>query len=188
MLPDDVALLLPANARIVLQVHYHPHDASPAPDKTEFAVYFAKKTPRATMRVLPIVNQKFQIPAGAANYKVDAAFPSSEFPISLPFAAKLWFVAPHMHLLGKKMTVKMEMPGGEQKCLINIDDWDFNWQGAYQYKEPIDLPAGTKLSLSAWYDNSSANPRNPNNPPKPVGWGEETTDEMCLAFVGVTIE
>ena len=182
-LPDDVAFELPANSRIVLQVHYHPHHGMPEPDQTEFGVYYAAKTPRATMRVVPIINQNFTIPAGAANHKVDA-----EFPILLPFPAKIWFVAPHMHLLGRKMNVQMTMPGNESHCLINIDDWDFNWQGAYQYREPINVPAGTRLWLSAWYDNSSSNPRNPNNPPKPVSWGEETTDEMCIAFLGVTIE
>jgi hypothetical protein len=182
-LPEGTAFELPPNARIVLQVHYHPHDGAPKPDRTEFAVYFAKEPPRATMRVLPIINQNFSIPAGASNFKVDA-----EFPILTPFPAKLWFIAPHMHLLGRKMNVQMTMPGGETKCLINIDDWDFNWQGAYLYREPISVPAGTKLSLSAWYDNSSTNPRNPNNPPKTVTWGEGTTDEMCIAFVGVTIE
>ena len=182
-MPEDVAFELPANSRIVLQVHYHPHHGDPEPDQTEFAVYFAKQEPRATMRVIPVINQNFTIPPGASNFKVDA-----EFPILTPFPAKLWFVAPHMHLLGRKMNVQMTMPGGETKCLINIDDWNFNWQGAYRYREPIDIPAGTKLSLSAWYDNSQANPLNPNSPPKPVSWGEATTDEMCIAFLGVTIE
>ena len=182
-LPEGVAFELPAGSRIVMQVHYHPHHGLPEPDQTELALYYFNGTPRATMRILPIINQNFTIPAGAANHKVDA-----EFFFPLPFQAKLWFVAPHMHLLGKKMTVNAKAPGAAAQCLINIDDWDFNWQGTYQYREPITLPAGTVLSLSAWYDNSLANPRNPNNPPKPVSWGEETTDEMCIAFVGVTIE
>jgi hypothetical protein len=86
------------------------------------------------------------------------------------------------------MTVTMTPPNGEPTCLIRIDDWDFNWQGAYRYVAPVDVPAGSLLSLSAYYDNSSANPRNPNDPPKAVSWGEATTDEMCLAFLGVTIE
>ena len=182
-LPEGTAFEVPANARIVLQVHYHPHHGVPGPDQTEFALYFAKKAPRATMRILPIINQNFTIPPGNGNYQVNG-----EFPITLPFPVKIWFVAPHMHLLGRKMNVKMTMPGNEQKCLINIDDWDFNWQGAYQFRDPVIAPAGTKLSLSAFYDNSTANDRNPNSPPKAVSWGEATTDEMCIAFLGVTVE
>lgn len=73
-------------------------------------------------------------------------------------------------------------------CLIDIQDWDFNWQGAYRYREPIAIPTGTQFLLTAYYDNSSSNPRNPNDPPKAVSWGEETTDEMCIAFLGLTLD
>ncbi|HUP60524.1 MAG TPA: ascorbate-dependent monooxygenase [Thermoanaerobaculia bacterium] len=187
-MPPDVAFELPANARIVMQVHYHPHHGTPKADRTEFGVYFAKKEPRATMRILPIVNQTFTIPPHATNYEVRGDFVSSDLPIPLPYPAKIWLVAPHMHLLGKKMTVQMTTPDGQSHCLIDIDDWDFNWQGAYRFTEPVIAPAGTRLWLKAYYDNSSGNPRNPNDPPRAVSWGEQTTDEMALAFVGVTLE
>jgi Copper type II ascorbate-dependent monooxygenase, C-terminal domain len=100
----------------------------------------------------------------------------------------LYLVAPHMHLLGRKMHVTATLPAGSQKCLINVDDWDFNWQGMYQYKDPVAIPSNTKLAVEAYYDNSSDNWRNPNTPPKPVSWGEQTTDEMCIAFLGFTID
>jgi hypothetical protein len=58
-----------------------------------------------------------------------------------------------------------------------------NWQDAYDYQKPIFLPQGTKVRLVSYFDNSANNPHNPNNPPKPVGWGEKTTDEMCIAFL-----
>jgi hypothetical protein len=183
VLPPDTGFSLPATARVVLQVHYHPHGDEQNPDRTEFGIYFADSKPAKEMRVVPIVNMDFTIPPHDANYRVDAAL-----PIPVPFPLKLWFVAPHMHLLGRKMRVEMTRPGNETECLIDIQDWDFNWQGAYRYREPIDIPAGTRVSLSAWYDNSTSNARNPNDPPLPVSWGEETTDEMCLAFLGVTVE
>jgi hypothetical protein len=182
-LPEGTAFELPPGARIVLQVHYHPHHGTPKPDRTAFGVYFADKEPRAIMRILPIINQNFTIPPHDSNYKVVA-----DFPIPTPFQTKLWLVAPHMHLLGRKMKVEMTKANGQTECLIDIQDWDFNWQGAYRYKQPITIPAGTRLRATAYYDNSTGNPRNPNNPPRPVSWGEETTDEMCIAFVGVTVE
>ncbi|HYI09249.1 MAG TPA: ascorbate-dependent monooxygenase [Thermoanaerobaculia bacterium] len=188
-LPENVGFELPAGSRLVLQVHYHPHDGDSHgvqhidADRTELGVYLAAEKPAQAMRVVPLVNMGFTIPPHDANYRVDA-----ELPIKTPFPIKIWFVAPHMHLLGRKMTVQMTPPNGIAQCLIDIQDWDFNWQGAYRYKSPIDVPAGSRLSLTAWYDNSTSNPRNPNNPPKPVSWGEETTDEMCLAFLGVTVE
>jgi Copper type II ascorbate-dependent monooxygenase, C-terminal domain len=181
-LPAGTAFNLPAGSRVVIQVHYHPHGHHTHPDQTEIGVYFAKEPPKSTMLILPIVNQTFTIPPNNSNYEVLATWP---FPMP---PAKLHFVAPHMHLLGKTMKVLATRPNGTSECLIQIDDWDFNWQGAYMYKQPISIPLGTILSLRATFDNSSSNPRNPNNPPKPVSWGEETTDEMCIAFVGLTLD
>lgn len=192
-LPDGVGFELAAGSRLVMQVHYHPHDgdshaSTPGaehiePDRTEVGIYFAEEKPAKLMRIVPLINTTFTIPPHDANYRVDAAF-----PIPIPFPLKLWLIAPHMHLLGKKMTVSMTPAGGTAQCLIDIPDWDFNWQGAYRYEHPIDIPAGARVSLTAYYDNSANNPRNPNNPPKPVSWGEATTDEMCIAFLGVTLE
>lgn len=183
-LPPGTGFELPANSRIVLQVHYHPHHGDPEPDQTQFAVYYADEKPAKIMRIVPIVNSTFTIPPNDPNYRVEA-----ELPIRVPFPLKLWFIAPHMHLLGRKMRVEMTPLNSDQpQCLIDIPDWDFNWQGAYAYQNPIDIPTGARLSLTAYYDNSTNNPKNPNNPPKPVSWGEATTDEMCLAFLGVTVE
>lgn len=188
-MPEDVGFEVTAGSRVVLQVHYHPHESDShnahhvEPDRTEFGIYLAKEKPAKVMRIIPLINTSFTIPPHDANYRVDA-----EFPIPTPFPVTLWLVAPHMHLLGRKMTVQMTPPGGPAQCLIDIQDWDFNWQGAYRYRDPVSVPAGSRISLSAYYDNSASNPRNPNNPPKPVSWGEATTDEMCIAFLGVTVD
>jgi hypothetical protein len=91
--------------------------------------------------------------------------------------------APHMHFLGKTMKLWATRPDGSQEKLIAIDDWDFNWQGLYLYQRPVRLPKGTVLHLEAVYDNSADNPNQPSDPPRSVTWGEQTTDEMCLAFL-----
>jgi hypothetical protein len=185
-LPDGVAFLLPANSRVVLQVHYHPHGPAPQADQTQIAIYYAKRKPSKLMRVLPLINDTFTIPPGDANYRVttDFTLPLIPFPIN----AHVWLIAPHMHLLGRQMHVIATLPTGQSQCLISIDDWDFNWQGMYRFKDPVAVPGGTKLSLEAFYDNSAGNWRNPNDPPKPVSWGEATTDEMCIAFLGFTVD
>ena len=181
-LPDNVGFLLPAGSRIVLQVHYHPHDDHPKLDQTSVGIYYEKEKPAQTMLVLPLINQDFTIPPNDPNYKVTAGFTNTLFNVHV------WFIAPHMHLLGKRMSVDATSSGGASNCLINISDWDFNWQGMYRYKDPVAIPVGTRLSLNAFYDNSEDNPRNPNFPPKAVSWGEATTDEMCIAFIGVTLD
>jgi hypothetical protein len=181
VLPEDVALSLPAQSRVVLQVHYHPHGIKTIPDQTQIGIYYAKKKPKQLIYILPLINQDFTIPPNDANYKVPATY-------TVGWPAHLYLIAPHMHLLGRKMNVTATLVNGEKKCLINVDDWDFNWQGQYRYSEPIPIPYHTKLSLEAIYDNSEGNWRNPNNPPKAVSWGEQTTDEMCIAFLGVTLD
>ena len=93
-----------------------------------------------------------------------------------------------MHQLGKSMTVTLTLPDGTQKLLIDVPDWDFNWQNTYRYKEPIKLPRGSLLKIAATFDNSAANPRNPNNPPKHIDWGEQTSDEMGLALFSFTVD
>jgi tetratricopeptide (TPR) repeat protein len=70
------------------------------------------------------------------------------------------------------------LPTGETKWLIRIKNWDFNWQGDYEYARPQLLPRGTRLVMHYTYDNSTNNVHNPNRPPKRVRYGLETTDEM----------
>ena len=83
------------------------------------------------------------------------------------------------------MKVDATFPDGRQQEMIWIKDWDFNWQDAYQYKIPIFMPASTVVKAVGHFDNSAANSLNSNNPPKPIGWGEKTTDEMFIAFLGI---
>jgi tetratricopeptide (TPR) repeat protein len=70
------------------------------------------------------------------------------------------------------------LPDGQKKWLLWIKNWDFKWQGDYGYAQPVELPAGSRLVLHYTYDNSTNNPRNPNNPPKRVIYGLQSADEM----------
>ncbi len=188
--PDGVGLKLPKNSRIVFQVHYHPCQTSTCgqsspnneKDRTQIGVYFSRTPVTKNLTYLPLVNQSFTIPAGNNHYKVAASF-------TTPIAAHIVNITPHMHLLGREISVDMTLLGKTTSdCLVNINDWDFRWQGTYSYQDPVALPAGAKVSLTTYFDNSAANINNPNSPPKPVRWGEATTDEMALAFLGFTLD
>ena len=91
-------------------------------------------------------------------------------------------------MVGKEVIVTAECPDGSTVPLLWIRDWDFNWQGFYNFKDPIALPALSNIRLRCTYDNTENNPRNPSNPLKAVGWGEGTEDEMCVAFLGVIFD
>ena len=180
-LPEDIGLPIPKDARIVMQVHYHP-SGRPGTDKTQLGIWFADTVKIAHRLInIPIANMTFQIPAGAASYEVKAAF-------TTPASVKVITVAPHMHNLGRKISVEVQELSGKTTSLIRIDDWDFNWQGFYTLADPVAVPFFSTVKVTSVYDNSEGNPKNPNNPIVPVGWGERTIDEMCLAFIGVTID
>ncbi len=179
--PDGIAWKVRAGTRIVAQVHYHPRSTAEK-DRTQIGIYYSRKPVKKEIGVVPIINTTFNIPAGSSAHSVSASV-----PIPPGFDAHAIGIAPHMHLLGKKMKVEARS-ATKTDCLINIEDWNFNWQNIYHYKEPIPLKSPVLLSLNATYDNSSNNPYNPNSPPKSVRWGEQTTDEMCIAFILYTLD
>jgi Copper type II ascorbate-dependent monooxygenase, C-terminal domain len=135
------------------------------------------------VRAIPIANRVFTIPAGEPHHEVRASY-------TIPLGRNMHAigVAPHMHLLGREMKVTATYPDGTVTPLIYIDDWDFHWQGNYTFTKPVPLPGGTRIDVLAVFDNSAANRRNPSSPPRDVRWGEGTTDEMCIAFIGVTVD
>ena len=181
--PDGVGTLLPAGARVVMQVHYHNRTGRPESDRTQIGLYLSKKPVDKRARAIPVLNRTFLIPAGEAHHEVRASY-------TIPPGQNLHAIgiSPHMHLLGREMKVTATYPDGAAQPLIYIDDWDFHWQGTYTFAKPVPLPAGTRIDVQAVYDNSSANRRNPSSPPKDVRWGEGTTDEMCIVFIGVTAD
>ncbi len=181
-LPDGIALLVQAKARLVLQVHYHPNGKS-VTDQTQVGLYFADPdSVKSTMINVPVVNTGFTIPPGENNYQVTAK-------LTMPLPAKAVTIGPHMHLLGKQVKIEVQDRGTtNRRPMIYIDKWDFNWQGFYNFTDPVALPAGSTIIVTGNYDNSDANPLNPNNPLKPVGWGEGTNDEMLVGFVGMILD
>ena len=110
-----------------------------------------------------------------------AAF-AQDFVISdnfrLPLDVDVLAVYPHAHYLGKLLEAFATLPDGSRRWLIRIPQWDVNWQAVYPYRTPLFLPKGAVVSMRYHYDNSAANPRNPNSPPKRVRSGNQSTDEM----------
>ena len=85
-----------------------------------------------------------------------------------------------MHLRGKTIRYELQLPTGERKIVCEIPRFDFNWQITYWLAQPIRAPRGSELIATAWYDNSAANPANP-DPTRNVRFGPQVWDEMMLA-------
>lgn len=177
-LPEGLGRLLPKGADVVLQLHYHP-SGKEEKDRSRVGIYFTPTPAREIVAMVPLLTRDIQIPAGEKRYHRHVEFTTPE---TLRVAA----VTPHMHLLGKEMKVRAVTPQGKEIPLIWVKDWNFNWQDTYQCRELVEVPAGSKLMMDAWYDNSADNPLNPSVPPKPAKWGEQTQDEMCLCFLSLT--
>jgi thiol-disulfide isomerase/thioredoxin len=176
-LPKGVGRPLSKNADVVIQVHYHKTGRTES-DRTRMALYFARE-PVQRMAGTAIVGPfNIDIPPNATRHEQRAS-------LTLPIGMEVLNIMPHMHLLGKEMRVTATLPDGHREEMVWIRDWDYRWQDSYRYKEPLRLPAGTKIEISAFYDNSTGNPRQPNVPPKRVRFGEQTTDEMGFAIMEV---
>lgn len=180
-LPEGTGRFLKKGSDLVLQVHYHPSGREET-DQSKVGIYFAKTPTKHYVGAVALRSRSIAIPPGKADYTITTQ------SVPLPVPVEALGIFPHMHYLGKEMKVDAVLPDGKEVPLLWIKDWDFNWQGAYAYKDPVRLPKGTVLKLKAVYDNSESNPRNPSSPPKRVKWGEQTTDEMCLCGVQVITE
>lgn len=179
LLPDGVAARIPAHSNLVIQVHYHKN-GKPEIDLTRIGLYFARGTVQKEARTVYAINFLFRIPPGDPHHVVTAS-------IQIPRDSHILTVMPHMHLLGRQMKLWATLPDGEDVPLVWIKNWDFNWQETYVLAHPLAAPKGTVIHLWSVYDNSADNPNNPHRlHPRSVGWGEQTTDEMCIAFLTLT--
>jgi mono/diheme cytochrome c family protein len=166
---------LPAKSEVVLQVFYHPTGRTEQ-DRTQIGLYFSRDPAAKRLRTLALAPTHFTVPEYEKNYVAEKDF-------TLPFDVHAVSIRPHMHLLGKTISVDATLPDGTEQHLLRIDDWDYNWQDSYTFKNFVRLPKGTHLHLRATFDNSAENPRQPSQPPARVGWGRHVTDEMCVAYL-----
>jgi hypothetical protein len=180
VLPEGMGRLLRKGSDLVIQVHYHP-SGKPETDQSTVGIHFVKSLPQKIVAGMMVFDRALDIPAGADRHPMARSY-------TIPADVTLIGLTPHMHLLGREMKVTATFPDGRVENLIWIKDWNFNWQDQYLLERPLRLPKGTRLDVSATYDNSDKNPLNPNTPPRRVTWGEQTTDEMFICFVLVTTD
>ncbi|MBY0586982.1 redoxin domain-containing protein [bacterium] len=176
-LPDRIGYPIPKKADLLLQLHLHP-SGKVEKDRSRIGLYFAKNEHDREQRMsrVPLVLGTFMIDvaAGEKTHQLGSE-------ITLPAAVTLTSVLPHMHLIGKEMKITAYPPTGETVPLLWIKNWNFYWQDSYVYREPISLPAGTRITIEGTYDNSDANPHNPSHPPRRVLFGNDSDEEMFLA-------
>jgi len=176
--PRGMALRLDPRNDLVLNAHLQP---SGKVEKIQPAIgiYFTDEAATKFPLLLQLENDReLDIPAGDENFVVMDEF-------VLPEAVSLLAIYPHAHYLCRDMLAQARFPSGETKTLLHISRWDLNWQAVFRYAAPIDIPAGTTVSMRYRYDNSASNPANPNTPPQRVMAGNRASDEMAHLWLQV---
>jgi hypothetical protein len=169
--PDGFAWRLDPGNELVLNMHLQP-SGKKEEVRPSIGLYFTDQPQTKFPLLVQLQNdQALDIPAGARDFTIADDF-------RLPMDADVLAIYPHAHYLGKQLEAWAILPDGSRKWLVRIPAWDPNWQAVFYYREPVLLPKDSVIQMRYHYDNSSANPRNPNHPPKRVLAGNQATDEM----------
>ena len=177
--PAGMAKRIPAGSTLIFQVHYTT-DGKPGADRSKVGFIFSKTPPEREVRTGVIANAVFAIPPGAGDHTVEAEATFAE-------DARVWSMHPHMHLRGKDMTYTAIYPDGRREIVLRVPKYDFGWQTDYQLAAPLVMPKGSKLLVSAHFDNSPANRANP-DATATVRWGDQTWEEMMIGFITYTAD
>lgn len=179
VLDSGRAKLIKAGSDIVFQMHYTANGKE-AIDRTKIGMIFATEAPAERVMTIAAGTNKFTIPAGASNHRVDAA-------ITLHDESTLVQMLPHMHLRGKAFSYRAVYPTGETENLLNVPKYSFSWQLSYFPARKTVFPKGTKIECTAYYDNSANNPSNP-DPKVEVRYGDQSWEEMMFGFFEIAFD
>ena len=172
--PEGTAKSIPAGSNIVLQVHYSKTTGKVEKDRSSVGLFLAKAPPERMLTAFGVINHYFKIPPGAGNHEVSACYTFSR-------DVELYTLLPHMHVRGKDMKYEAIYPDGRRETVLFVPNYNFNWQTLYKLDKPLALPKGTRLLVTAHYDNSEKNKYNP-DPTKTVRFGDPTYDEMMVGY------
>ena len=173
--PNGFARRVPAGSKFVFQMHYTPNGIEQT-DLTKIGMTFVDPS-EVTHEVSTImgIDQSFEIAPKESNHVVtrDVRLPSKE--------SVLLAVSPHMHLRGKSFQLRSQGLDEKTTILLDVPHYDFNWQHTYEFESPLNTSQLHAMEFEVVFDNSENNPFNP-NPNEYVMWGDQTWEEMAVAF------
>ncbi len=176
VVPEGMGRIITPGAKILVDSHYHPYGEA-ATDVTRIGLYFGKGDLEKEVTTLTVVDTGIRIPPGASDHAEKAFHVFDRDMQILAFS-------PHLHVRGKAMSYTLTAPDGSREVLLDVPNYDYNWQWLYYPTEPIDAPKGSRLDVTAVWDNSADNPANP-DPTKEIIYRGDTFSEMFVGFVEV---
>lgn len=177
-----VAQKIPAGSYVVIQMHFHNTTGEDQLDHSKIAFHVARsdETIVKDPQVRLLSEWNLNIAPGDPASRHEASWTARK-------DVTVFSISPHMHYRGKSMTVYSQLPNEEERIMLSVPRYDFNWQISYRLAEPFKAPAGTSFRMVSIHDNSAGNAANP-DPTREVHWGEETHNEMAIAFMGITLD
>jgi len=164
----------------VLQLHAVPVGKAERV-RPKIGLWFTEQAMRQPYELVMLFSEAIDIAPGQDDVVV-------RDQLVLPVPVVLHAIYPHAHYVCRRMAATATLPDGSTRRLFVIDAWDFDWQDDYRYREPIQLPAGTRVAMEYVYDNSEANENNPVRPLRRVRFGQESADEMATLTLSVTVQ
>lgn len=171
--PEDAGFPLKAGGGLMLQLHYTTSGRETV-DESEIALYLWDEKPERTVLGGSAADLDINIPPFEARHEMvaTAKFRKNSY---------LTMLGPHMHYRGYDANFKLVYPDGRTEEILNVPNYQFNWQKVYDFEEPKYVPEGTEMVFTATFDNSEMNPFNP-DPSQTLTWGEQTWQEMFFGF------
>ena len=176
--PEGHARFIAAGSHMLFQMHYTTNGKATA-DRTQVGIVFAKKPPKYRIVNDAIMNSTIRIPPGAPNHQAEGT-------VTVQHDTRIGGFGPHMHVRGKAMRYELLRTGTKPEILLDVPNYDFNWQIKYQPAQWVEVKKGDQIRVTAWYDNSPNNRNNP-DPSKEVFWGDQSWSEMLFAFLDYVV-
>lgn len=174
--PEGMGRVITPGARVSIDSHYHPIGEATT-DQTRIGLYFGEGDLQKEVTTLTVTNTGIRIPPGAAAHAEKAFHVFDRDMQILAFS-------PHMHVRGKAMRYDLTYPDGRTENLLDVPKYNYNWQWLYYPTAPISVPAGSRVDVTAVWNNSEGNPSNP-DPSKEIIYRGDTFNEMFVGFMEV---
>ena len=191
--PANTGKEIEPGSKLILNMHYNLLNANSTADQTELRFMLAESAFQAFG--VPILDPgwllgEFKIAAGDPDAVFSFDWQPSQFISGFGLSLTIHGASIHMHVLGKRAKIEVIKTDGSRDCLLDMPRWDFNWAGAYTFRQPYELEDGDRLYVECAFDNSAENQPSlfgQQIEPQDLTWDGIAPNEMCAGILLATL-